>query len=48
MMAKIVKGKGFKGVVNYVLDKAKQTQLLVAYGVRHKSQESIIRSFTMR
>jgi hypothetical protein len=45
MMAKIVKGKGFKGVVNYVLDKAKQTQLLVATDVRYKSRESIIRSF---
>jgi hypothetical protein len=48
MIAKIVKGKGFRGVVNYVLDKEKQTQLLVAYGVRHKSRESIIRSFTLQ
>ena len=45
MMAKIVKGKSFKGVINYVLDKAKQTELLVAEGVRYKSRESIIRSF---
>ena len=30
MIAKIVKGKSFKGVVNYILDKAKQTELLVA------------------
>jgi hypothetical protein len=45
MIAKIVKGKGFKGVVNYVLDKAKQTELLAAEGVRYKSRESIIRSF---
>ncbi|MDR3267141.1 MAG: relaxase/mobilization nuclease domain-containing protein [Tannerella sp.] len=45
MIAKIVKGKGFKGVVNYVLDKAKQTELLAAEGVRFKSRESIIRSF---
>jgi hypothetical protein len=45
MVAKIVKGKGFKGVVNYILDKAKQTELLAAEGVRHKSRESIIRSF---
>jgi hypothetical protein len=44
MVAKIVKGKGFKGVVNYVLDKAKQTELLAAEGVRYKSRESIIRS----
>ena len=45
MIAKIVKGKSFKGVVNYILDKAKQTELLVAEGVRYKSRESIIRSF---
>jgi hypothetical protein len=45
MIAKIVKGKSFKGVINYVLDKAKQTELLAAEGVRHKSKESIIRSF---
>ena len=45
MIAKIVKGRNFKGVVNYILDKAKQTELLVAEGVRHKSRESIIRSF---
>jgi hypothetical protein len=45
MIAKIVKGKSFKGVVNYVLDKAKQTELLAAEGVRYKSKESIIRSF---
>ncbi|KAA6335624.1 hypothetical protein EZS27_016166 [termite gut metagenome] len=44
MIAKIVKGKGFKGVINYVLDKAKQTKLLAAEGVRFKSRESIIRS----
>jgi hypothetical protein len=45
MIAKIVKGQNFKGVVNYVLDKAKQTQLLAAEGVRLKSKESIIHSF---
>jgi len=45
MIAKIVKGKGFKGVIQYVLDKAKQTELIAADGVRLKSRESIIRSF---
>ena len=45
MIAKITKGKSFKGVVNYILDKAKQTELLATEGVRHKSRESIIRSF---
>jgi hypothetical protein len=45
MIAKIVKGKSFKGVVNYILDEAKKTELLAAEGVRHESRESIIRSF---
>ncbi|GAB6013074.1 relaxase/mobilization nuclease domain-containing protein [Viscerimonas tarda] len=48
MVAKIVKGKGFKGVINYVLDKAKQTELIAAEGVRLKSKESIIRSFIVQ
>lgn len=45
MIAKIVKGKGFKGEVNYVLDKEKDARLLNAEGVRCKNRESIIRSF---
>jgi hypothetical protein len=44
MMAKIVQGRGFKGVVNYVLDKDK-AQLLYSEGIRTKDKESIIRSF---
>jgi len=48
MIAKIVKGRSFKGVVNYILDKAKQTELLAAEGIRHKSKESIIRSFIVQ
>ena len=48
MKAKIVKGRSFKGAVNYILDKAKQTELLVAEKVRHKSCESIIRSFVIQ
>ena len=28
MMAKIVKGSDFKGVVDYILDKSKATQLV--------------------
>ncbi|MDR1372447.1 MAG: relaxase/mobilization nuclease domain-containing protein [Dysgonamonadaceae bacterium] len=44
MMAKIVQGRGFRGVINYVLDKDK-AQLLFAEGVRLKDKESIIRSF---
>lgn len=44
-MAKIVKGKSFKGVVNYILDKNKNTQLLDAEGLRLKSKASVIHSF---
>ena len=42
MVAKIVKGQSFKGVINYVLDKAKQTEILAAEGIRTKSHESVI------
>jgi len=44
MIAKIVQGRGFKGVVNYVLDKNK-AELLAADGLRLKDKDSIIRSF---
>ena len=44
MMAKIVQGRGFKGVINYVFDKDK-AQLLYAEGVRTKNKESVISSF---
>jgi hypothetical protein len=44
MMAKIVQGCGFKGVINYVLDKDK-AQLLFAEGIRLKDRESIFHSF---
>ncbi|KAA6331880.1 hypothetical protein EZS27_019558 [termite gut metagenome] len=44
MVAKIVQGRGFRGVVNYVLDKNK-AQLLYAEGVRLKDKDSIIHSF---
>lgn len=45
MMAKIIKGKGFKGCVNYILDKNKNTQILDAEGLRMKSKASIIQGF---
>ena len=45
MIAKIIKGQGFKGVVNYILDKSKGTELLDSEGVRLKSPETIIQSF---
>lgn len=45
MMAKILKGKAFKGVVNYVLDKQKDTEIVDFYGLRIKSKASITQSF---
>lgn len=45
MMAKIVKGKAFKGVINYILDKQKNTQIIDFDGLRMKSKASLIRSF---
>lgn len=48
MMAKIVKGQGFKGVVNYILDKSKGTELLDSDGVRLKSPDTIIQSFVFQ
>jgi hypothetical protein len=45
MIAKIVKGQGFKGVVNYILDQSKGTEVIDNNGVRLKSQETIIQSF---
>lgn len=44
MIAKIVQERGFRGVVNYVLDKD-NAQLLYAEGVRTKDKDSIIQSF---
>lgn len=45
MMAKIVKGTSFSGVVKYILDPEKQTNLLAADGVRLKNLDSIAQSF---
>ena len=44
-MAKIIKGRAFKGVVNYVLDKNKESQIIDCDGLRLKSEASIIQSF---
>ncbi len=44
MIAKIVQGQGFRGVIGYVLDKEKAS-LLYSEGVRLKDKESIIKSF---
>ena len=45
MMAKIVKGTSFSGVVKYILDPEKQTNLVAADGVRLKNLNSIAQSF---
>lgn len=45
MMAKIVKGKAFKGVVNYILDKQKNTEIVDFDGLPVKSKASIVQSF---
>ncbi len=45
MMAKIVKGSSFKGVVNYILNKQKGTKVIDADGVRLKNIPSVIESF---
>lgn len=44
MMAKIVQGRGFKGVLNYVLDKNK-AELIGADGLRFKDRNSVVQSF---
>jgi len=44
MIAKIVQGQGFRGVIGYVLEKEKAS-LLYAEGVRLKDKESIVKSF---
>lgn len=45
MIAKIVKGQGFAGVVNYILDQKKGTELLNSEGLRLKNKDTIIESF---
>ena len=45
MIAKIIKGSGFKGVINYILDPKKGTELIDSSGVRTDSTSHIIRSF---
>jgi hypothetical protein len=47
MIAKIVQGRGFRGAVNYILDKD-NARLLYAEGVRLKDKESIIHSFIVQ
>ena len=44
-MAKITKGSSFKGVVKYVIDEKKKTQILDMDGLRLKSLSSVIDGF---
>ena len=45
MIAKIMKGSGFKGVINYILDPKKGTELIDWSGVRIESISHIVQSF---
>ena len=45
MIAKIMKGSGFKGVINYILDPKKGTELIDSSGVRIDSISHIVQSF---
>ena len=45
MIAKIMKGSGFKGVINYILDPKKETELIDSSGVRTDSISHIVQSF---
>ena len=45
MIAKIVKGSYFKGVVNYILDKEKDAKILVCDGLFAENKDTIVMSF---
>ena len=45
MIAKIVKGSNFKGVVSYILDKEKDAKILVCDGLFAENKETITGSF---
>ena len=45
MIAKIVKGSNFKGVVSYILDKEKEARILVCDGLFAENKETIAGSF---
>jgi len=47
-MAKIVKGSDFKGVVDYILDKNKATQLVAQEGLFMENRETIAMSFNVQ
>lgn len=45
MIAKIIKGSSFKGVVNYILDKEKDAKILVCDGLFAEDKDTIAMSF---
>ena len=45
MIAKIMKGSGFKGAINYILDPKKGTELIDSSGVRTDCISHIAQSF---
>nr|WP_238866451.1 MULTISPECIES: relaxase/mobilization nuclease domain-containing protein [Proteiniphilum] len=45
MIAKITKGSSFKGVVKYVIDEKKKTQILDTDGLRLKNLSFLIENF---
>ena len=45
MMAKIVKGSDFKGVVNYILDKDKNAKVVAFEGLFMENKDTIAMSF---
>ena len=45
MIAKIIKGSNFKGVVSYILDKEKEAKILVCDGLFAENKETIADSF---
>ena len=47
-MAKIVKGSDFKGVVDYILDKSKGTQVVAYDGLFMENKETIAMSFNIQ
>ena len=48
MMAKIVKGSDFKGVVNYILDKDKNAQVVAYEGLFMENRDTIAMSFNVQ
>lgn len=48
MIAKIIKGQGFRGVVNYILDQEKKAEILDSDGVMLDDPEAIIESFNFQ